>query len=130
MRLLDLDPKWVNYAEGGGIWERGDVHSHVAYHPDSEGDVDAPASTTDFASADGVMFLCPACFVKNGGAVGTEEVCIWFAGRSNVPADAVPGPGRWTASGTSFDDLTLTPSVNVDHEHWHGFLRAGEVTHA
>lgn len=127
MKLTELDPVWVNYVEGGRMWEHGDAHSHVAYHADSEGEVDAPADTTDLAHADGVIFMCPRCFVKNEGVIGTERVCVWFSGRAAVPAEALPGPGRWNATGTSFDDLTLTPSVNVDHEHWHGFITNGEI---
>lgn len=127
MKLTDLEPQWVNHTEGGGHHRFCDVHSHVnhdaedveeGYHNEAE----------DFAHADGVTFLCPTCFKKNNGRVGTEHVLVWFRGRPNVPADAVPGPGRWGASGTSFDDLTLTPSVNVSHEHWHGFVTNGEVT--
>jgi len=37
---------------------------------------------------------------------------------------------RWTVSGTSVADLTLTPSIAVgpgDHECWHGFITNGEV---
>jgi hypothetical protein len=127
MRLVDLDPEWVTYGEHGGLGRYGDMHSHVAYHPDSLGEVDSPDTSIAMPQADGVMFLCPTCFKKNGGAIGTERVVVWFRDRAAVPADALPGPGRWVATGDSFDDLTLQPSVNVDHEHWHGFVRAGEI---
>ena len=65
--------------------------------------------------ADHIMFLCPACFAKNGGAVGTHSVMVTFAGRS-VPdvagtRDADGNPSRWNVSGTSLDDLVLTPSI-------------------
>lgn len=58
------------------------------------------------ADAQGVLFLCPKCYVANGGAVGTHSVMCWFDGRE-VPDDEVPGPGRWTPQGTGLDDLTL-----------------------
>src|ERR1700674_5100465 len=86
------------------------------------------------AEADHVVFLCPACFAKNGGAVGTHSVMVTFAGR-NVPdeagcRDADGKPSRWNASGTSIDDLVLTPSILLDAKrkptegcHWHGFVR-------
>lgn len=131
MKLSELQPEWVNYTGDGGLRRFSDKHSRIDYsvtYPDGEVDVDAPESSEEIANADGVMFLCPVCFVKNGGPIRTEHVLCWLKDRPNVPADAVPGPGRWTASGTSFEDLTLSPSVNVDHEHWHGYVRAGNVT--
>lgn len=94
--------------------------------PGSRGfEQDLPSLT--IANAQGILFLCPACFKKNGGPVGTESVLCWFRDRG-VPPEAEPGPGRWVASGTGFDDLTLSPSVNVDNEHWHGWVKNGEVT--
>ena len=69
--------------------------------------------TADLASAQGVMFLCPLCYVKNGGEVGTHAVICWFRNRG-VPADESPGPGRWDVSGTSIADLTLSPSVHFE----------------
>lgn len=127
MRLTELEPEWVNYGGHGGIARFMDTHSHIAYDPEevAEGYHD---QSEDFAHADGVLFLCPTCFKKNNGPVGTESVLCWFANRPKVPADATPGPGRWTATGSSFNDLTLSPSVNVDHEHWHGYVTNGEVT--
>ena len=126
MKLTDLDPEWVTYAGSGALRRFSDAHAHVIYHADSDGFVDAPNSGLAFGAADGVAFLCPACFEKNGGAIGTESVICWFAGRG-APADARPGPGRWLATGASFDDLTLRPSINVAHGHWHGFVANGQV---
>lgn len=63
------------------------------------------------AEADGVMFLCPACYARNGGEVGTHSILVWIAGRA-VPAEERPLP-RWDASGTKIDDLTLSPSINL-----------------
>lgn len=82
--------------------------------------------------AKGVMFLCPACWQRNEGPVGTHSVLIWFAGRG-VPDSATPGPGRWQVSGTCLDDLTLSPSVNLDCGpeprgcRWHGWVQNGEA---
>lgn len=93
---------------------------------------------TTLAEADGIMFLCPACFAKNGGAVGTHSVLVTFANR-NVPDDAgsrsADGkPTRWAASGTNLDDLVLTPSILLDASqkpedgcHWHGFVGSNGV---
>lgn len=123
MRLTDLYPKWIyDYAASGSHRRADDLHSIV--HHDGDHDDDLPQLS--IANVHGVKFLCPTCFKKNNGPIGTESVLCWFAGRG-VPDDAFPGPGRWAALGTSFDDLTLSPSVNVDHEHWHGFITNGEV---
>lgn len=123
MRLTNLEPEWINYNPATkGHRRYSDTHSHVIYDPAD----DAPFSAEPFTEAQGITFLCPTCFVKNGGAVGTEHVLLWFKG---VPPEAdQPGNGRWDASGTSFNDLTLSPSVNVDHEHWHGWIKNGEVS--
>jgi hypothetical protein len=90
------------------------------------------------AEADHIMFLCPKCFTKNGGSVGTHAVMVTFAGR-NVPDeasshDADGKPSRWTASGTTIDNLVLTPSILLDAKrkptegcHWHGFVGSSGI---
>jgi hypothetical protein len=91
------------------------------------------------AEADGIMFLCPLCFQKNGGAAGTHCVMVTFAGR-NVPDEAGSRgndgkPTRWTAAGTSMDDLVLTPSIALNQNgtaddglcHWHGFVGSSGI---
>jgi len=124
MKLTDLNPEWVyDFAESGSRRRANDSHCFVVSDDTEDKDL-AAISVTD---AQGVLFLCPVCFVKNGGPIGTESVLCWFRDRG-VPDAALPGPGRWQASGTSFADLTLSPSVNVDHEHWHGWIKNGEVT--
>lgn len=79
--------------------------------------------------ADGVLFLCPKCFEKNGGSIGTHSVICW---KPHIPQDVAPKPGRWTFTGTGLNDLTITPSVNLDVVKggckWHGFIRNGEAT--
>jgi len=82
------------------------------------------------AEADGVFFLCPLCFAKNGGAVGTHMVGCWFKGK--VPDWIEPGPGRWNPSGSSLDDLTFVgpEAVSVLLRagcQWHGFVRNGDA---
>lgn len=90
------------------------------------------------AEADHVEFLCPLCFEKNGGASGTHGVMVTFAGR-NVPGEAgsrdnTGKPSRWAASGSSLDDLVLSPSILLDASrppgagcHWHGFVGSSGV---
>ena len=60
----------------------------------------------DIESAQGLFLLCPACFQKNGGKVGTHAVICWFSGRG-VSDEEYPRPGRWAPHGTGLDDLTL-----------------------
>lgn len=54
--------------------------------------------------AAGVRFLCPVCFVANGGLRGTHGIVCWSGA---VPAHFTPGPGRWDMLGTGLHDLTL-----------------------
>jgi len=84
------------------------------------------------AKADSVMFLCPLCFEKNKGKRGTHSVRVDFVG-GRVPDDVCikneeGKPVRWTAVGTTIDDLTLTPSIQILHGcKWHGFVTKGDA---
>lgn len=112
MRLVDLEPEWcVTGSAAGSIMRDEDL---------------------TIATAQGVMFLDPVEFTKNGGPVGTSSVLCWFRDRGVADAE-LPGPGRWAVSGTGFEDLTLSPSVDLTAggKHpgrWHGWVQNGEVT--
>ena len=85
----------------------------------------------DLADAQGIRFLCPKCFVKNNGPVGTHSVICWFANRG-VPDDLSPKPGRWNPSGTGLDDLTFVgPGAAsvflLGGCGWHGFVKDGSA---
>ena len=86
MRLLDLQP---SFHGAPYINERGNE-----IHPYAE----------TLAEAAGVIFLCPVCFEKNKGPVGTHAILCW---NGTVPEEFSPGPGRWDMQGTGFEDLTL-----------------------
>lgn len=74
----------------------------------------------DLANAQGLVCECPC---------GDHSLIVWFADRG-VPEAAEPKP-RWTVSGSSIEDLTLSPSIHVPTGCcWHGFIRAGEVVNA
>lgn len=84
------------------------------------------------AEADGLIFLCPLCFAKNGGAVGTHGVAIPFP---NAP-DGQYIRGRdgstpkWrVVGGSTLDDLQLAPSIQLlgDGCNWHGFVGSSGV---
>lgn len=87
--------------------------------------------------AQGVDFLCPACFAKNGGSIGTHHVRVWFDGCGVDPAFR-PEP-RWRASGTTLDDLSVEPSIAINTSlppqvderfvcRWHGWVKNGDAS--
>lgn len=87
MRLEQLEPQFIRHERSG------DGHTYH-HHIDS------------IEQAQGVIFLCPDCFKRNGGPVGTHSIICWSSSRG-VPDFVDPKPGRWTLEGTSLDDLTL-----------------------
>jgi len=74
----------------------------------------------------GIRFLCPHCRATN--------IAILFlnppSGGKSVPKGSeAPGENwgnRWARSGMTFEDMTLSPSINAA-KHWHGFVLHGEV---
>jgi len=111
-RLRDLEAVFLRYEQ-----REEDGKKHVCY-----------VEVDSMADAHGVQFLCPLCFEKNHGNVGTHTIICWFAGM--VPLDAAPGPGRWNPRGHGIDDLTFIPpgavSVMLTHGcRWHGFVANG-----
>jgi len=89
------------------------------------------------AEADGVWFLCPKCYVKNGGVLGTHMIAIGFADRDCLPGsysqDRNGVDTRWNVSGADIDSLTLTPSIDLSQPEivsccgWHGFVGSNGV---
>ena len=89
------------------------------------------------ADAQGIMLLCPACFARNNGSVGTHMIEVSFADRNVQDHQGSKNregkPSRWTVSGSSCDDLTLRPSILIDQmkpacDGWHGFVTNGDAT--
>ena len=82
--------------------------------------------------AHGVRFICPKSFATHGGKVGAHSVQVYFAG-SPVPNDMGTNKEgqtvRWNASGTSLDDLSLSPSIQEQDSvcGWHGFVGSSGV---
>ena len=83
MRFKILEPEFV---------KRGEGHSF---------------SVCSREEAEGVLFLCPRCFLTNNGPIGTHSILCWAP---VVPAEYGEGPGRWALRGNSFDDLSLDAS--------------------
>ncbi len=109
MRLVDLEAQLVRHEVRDGREWMIDVDS--------------------VAEAQGVRFLCPACFAANNGPIGTHSILVWFAGCA-LPTGLRPLP-RWQVSGNGLNDLSLSPSINLDVGgggcRWHGFVSAGEA---
>lgn len=88
-------------------------------------DASATLFVDDLADAHGVRFLCPKCFETHKGKVGTHSIVCWFVG---VDPGKSPNPGRWSPSGTSLDDLSLSGSVSIASPcaaHFH--VRNGKI---
>lgn len=121
MKLTELDPQFIRFERVDGRI----THTFVDRIEDAQG----------------IEFLCPVCFVKNGGPMGTHGVICWSRSRG-APEDATPGPGRWQMVGAGLHDLTLNgdavgnPGAGARSVQlgggceWHGFITNGEVTNA
>ena len=100
MKLTELDARFVTDVLHDGYWGIG--------------------KCSTFEQAQGILFLCPKCFNESG-----HSILVWFKDR-NVSPSALPAP-RWIATGTSLDDLTLSPSIDLGGTDWHGFIINGEI---
>ncbi len=112
MRLTELEPEFIKLCAEPKHFQR----------------------IVSFDEAQGIIFLCPKCYVTNNGPIGTHCVICWSSSRG-VPDDMSPKPGRWTLNGTGFDDLTLGEEPGKTRSvlllggcGWHGFITDGEVT--
>ena len=90
--------------EGIGLSLRDDLEGRFEGMPytDDTGSYWPRAKT--FGEAEGLMFLCPTCYVRNSGSVGTHYVLCWSP---NVSQEWNPTPGRWELVGTGLDDISL-----------------------
>lgn len=130
MRLLDLEPRFLRYVQGVAGPEHG--------QPQPDGStkwggfpVDQFQWVDSLAEADGIGFLCPACFGANGGAPGTHGLQIWFAGGNAPPHIGTNSEGqtvRWSVRGTGFADLITSPSILLQGPGcgWHGYIGAAD----
>jgi hypothetical protein len=78
----------------------------------------------------GITFACPHC--PNSGsrlAIALHMDGTNFDPDPENPQQFVTGDTVWTiASGDSFENLSLTPSVDASSSgHWHGYITGGEV---
>jgi hypothetical protein len=134
--LVDLEPEFIRYESRVETWnvvdgdpatwrERGCPTKQVT------GPREYKIYVGDISRAQGLMFLCPKCWA--GSKAGGIHLCeVTFAGRGvpdelgthNKNGQAV----RWQVSGSTFADLTTTPSILLESGcNWHGFITNGEV---
>lgn len=115
MKLTDLEPQFIRY-------ETSD-HEYLR-HVDT------------LTEAQGIQFLCPVCFVKNSGPIGTHAIEVSFSGRGVADHQGSHNregkPSRWSVNGTGYDNLSTQPSILIDPAlpacaGWHGFITNGEV---
>jgi hypothetical protein len=135
LRLVELELRFVRYYEVAPV-EMDIADSDYASSKRTHKEMRMQRwikEVAALAEAQGIMFLCPKCYAKNGGAVGTHGVDVTFAGRG-VPdllgshGDA-GAPSRWAIAGTGHGDLTMSPSILLlGGCGWHGFITNGEVT--
>jgi hypothetical protein len=136
VRLTELEPRCIRYETRvekrtfclGDVatWKDGDPTEERVVPVRYEIRVDS------FSEAQGIVFLCPLCFAKNSGSVGTHWCSVSFAERG-VSSDegthnSEGSPVRWNVSGDSFDNLSTTPSILLQGGcNWHGYITNGEV---
>lgn len=76
----------------------------------------------------GLTFLCPHCQAMRLGIhfrdIGHTLIGVYEPDTIHVPQ----GTTIWDLTGTSFADLSVTPSVDASQsDHWHGFITQGEI---
>lgn len=106
MRLIDLEPSWMVLRQGGDVVG---LTFRCPHCPPGE-----RGQTTYL----GVMFTS----VIDRDSANTEEVAWpdYMAKR--------PGKHFWKRTGDTFENLTISPSVDVSKEgHWHGHITNGEI---
>lgn len=81
--------------------------------------------------ANGISFLCPLCFQRNNGPVGTHGIICWDPSVPLPPKGPTPAPGRWNLVGRGLDDLTLVAGSSsillTSGCRWHGWIRDGKA---
>lgn len=69
----------------------------------------------------GISFLCPCC--------RRQLLAIPFENPIDGGPKSVGRSRYWHRAGTTFEDLTIRPSIDVSRiGHWHGFVTSGLVT--
>lgn len=102
MRLTDLEPRWALDAD---IWVGGQLVHDLE------------------RSGMGLTFLCPHCRDTRLGVFFKNPL------DGKPPSDDYDAGHLWTLSGDTFENLSVTPSIDASKSgHWHGHVTNGEVT--
>lgn len=79
-------------------------------------------------AAVGISFDCPHCRTQRLG-VAFHHKGHEMMEDSVIHAASPLTKHIWDIAGDSFDNLTLSPSVDASaFGHWHGFIKKGEIT--
>lgn len=134
MKLVELQPRFIRYESriktyevvigDPSKWQPGDPTRQVT------GPREYKIFVPTLLKAQGIVFLCPKCFVPQG--VGTHLVEVSFAQRGLVDEVGTHNnkgqPVRWEVSGNDYTDLTTTPSVLIEGGcAWHGYITKGTI---
>lgn len=134
MRLVELEPQFIRVEMPVTTWHR--VKAGVDPLKYTEADIEEVTGPKehwahcDFASAHGIVFLCPVHVHLDGHST------VWaFEGRGCPPGmlshNKEGRDTRWQVSGTGYDDLTMSPSLQVQAEPYcsaHFHVKNGEIT--
>jgi hypothetical protein len=134
MKLTDLDPHFIRYETRIDTYTviDGDHETWRARGcPTKEvtGPREYSIRVETLAEAQGIRFLCPTCYAKNSGPVGTHGIDVAFHGRGVLDHQGSHNskgePSRWHVSGDGLENLTMTPSI--DGGCWHGHVTNGDA---
>lgn len=101
MKLTELDPRWAVDADI--------IIGDVVVHDDNRVGM-------------GLSFKCPHCKQTRLGIFFSNPV------DGKPPSDDYDVNHLWHRDGDTFENLTLSPSINASaSSHWHGCITNGEI---
>jgi len=72
-----------------------------------------------------ILFLCPVCYKNNNGPEGTHSILI---PNNKTPDGLQINHPRWNMIGSSFEDLTVNPSISLKAGcNAHFFIKNGNI---
>lgn len=138
--LIQLKPQFIQYETNIETWTvvDGDPETWRARGMPTKSKT-GPRTTRRFVSnileAQGILFLCPKCFMGNeraDRAAGCHQCEVTFANKGVADGQGTGNKGKsvyWNVSGNGFADLSTTPSILlIGGCGWHGYITNGVVT--
>ncbi len=115
MRLTELEPRWV-----GECGAPDDAKQGVSFW--------CPHCPAEKSTRMAVFFDAPICGRAAVDIKAFHENRLGDDAAADHLNDHHVGKILWHREGETFDNLTLTPSIDASHfGHWHGFITNGEV---